>query len=388
MVKVWPYWIVRPRGFLVIAGGLALVVLLFPLAWRAWSLPAPVSMESTAALFFLLFAGLWLVRPKKSVEGVLILGTGELAEKLYRELLHGNKNDRPKGLFTPVSQLSERLSSPGATLDYKDLQELTGLDGISRIVLAEESSQDREKMARALIACKLRGVDIEDAVDVYEKLSGKIWLEGLHPEWLIYSDGFRLSPTYLFLKRSLDLVGAVLLLFLTAPLMALIALAIRLDSRGPLLLKQVRVGQFGRDFVLYKFRSMREDAERDVGPTWAGKSDQRTTNVGRILRKLHLDELPQLYNVLRGEMSLVGPRPERPCFVELLKQHIPYYDLRHYLKPGVTGWAQVMYSYAASIQDAYEKLQYDLYYGKHMSLSRDLWILLKTVKVVVLGHGR
>lgn len=388
MVKVWPYWIVRPRGFLTIAGGLALAVLLFPLAWRVWSLPTPVSVELTAGLFFLMFAGLWLLRPKKSVEGILILGTGELAEKLYREILHSNKNGGPKGLFTPSSEFSERLSSPGATLHYRELQKLTGLQGISRIVLAEPRAQDREKMACTLIACKLRGVAIEDAVDVYEKRSGKIWLEGLYPEWLIYSDGFRPSRGYLFLKRSMDLAGAVLLLLLTAPLLALIALAIRLGSRGPVLLKQVRVGQFGKNFVLYKFRSMREDAERNKGPIWAGERDERTTSVGRVLRKLHLDELPQLYNVLRGEMSLVGPRPERPCFVELLKQHIPYYDLRHCLKPGITGWAQVMYCYAASIQDAYEKLQYDLYYGKHMSLSCDLWILLKTVKVVVLGYGR
>ena len=175
---------------------------------------------------------------------------------------------------------------------------------------------------------------------------------------------------------------------LAAPLMALIAVAIKLNSRGPVLFRQERVGLDARVFVLNKFRSMRHDAEAETGPTWAKEQDSRITAVGRTLRKFRLDELPQAFNVLRGEMSFIGPRPERPCFVEMLRKEIPYYDLRHYVKPGVTGWAQVMYSYGASIEDAYKKMQYDLYYVKHLSLWMDILILFKTARVVLFGHGR
>ena len=169
--------------------------------------------------------------------------------------------------------------------------------------------------------------------------------------------------------------------------MLLIAAAIKLESPGPSLFAQERVGHHGRTFTLYKFRSMRADAEASSGPVWAGEKDNRVTALGGFIRKCRLDELPQIWNVLRGEMSFVGPRPERPYFVDLLKAHVPFYDLRHYVQPGITGWAQVMYPYGASVEDSYQKLQYDLYYSKHMSLSFDILILLKTVQVVVMGRG-
>ena len=190
------------------------------------------------------------------------------------------------------------------------------------------------------------------------------------------------------LHKLVFVVSAALLIALTAPLMALIAIAVKLNSRGPVLFRQERVGLDARVFVLNKFRSMRHNAEAETGPTWAKEQDSRITSVGWILRKFRLDELPQAFNVLRGEMSFIGPRPERPCFVEMLRKEIPYYDLRHYVKPGVTGWAQVMYSYGASIEDAYKKMQYDLYYVKHLSLWMDILILFKTARVVLFGHGR
>jgi exopolysaccharide biosynthesis polyprenyl glycosylphosphotransferase len=180
----------------------------------------------------------------------------------------------------------------------------------------------------------------------------------------------------------------LLLAVLASPLLVLSAIAIKLDSRGPILFRQIRVGLEGKTFVVYKFRSMREDAENDTGPVWAQEADTRVTRVGRVLRKVRLDELPQLFNVLRGEMSLVGPRPERPYFVDLLEQEIPFYDLRHSVKPGITGWAQVCCPYGASIEDAHQKLQYDLYYAKNMSLRLDAVILLKTLRVVLFGKGR
>jgi lipopolysaccharide/colanic/teichoic acid biosynthesis glycosyltransferase len=184
-----------------------------------------------------------------------------------------------------------------------------------------------------------------------------------------------------------DLGLAIGMLAVALPVMALVAVLVKLDSRGPVLFRQERVGQFGRTFTLLKFRSMRADAEA-AGPRWARADDPRATRIGRLLRKTHLDELPQALNVLAGDLSFVGPRPERPCFVELLRARIPFYDLRHYVKPGITGWAQVSYPYADSIEDSYEKHQYDLYYGRNVSLALDLRILAMTAAVMVLGRGR
>jgi lipopolysaccharide/colanic/teichoic acid biosynthesis glycosyltransferase len=188
-------------------------------------------------------------------------------------------------------------------------------------------------------------------------------------------------------KTVLDFIGAVILLIFAAPVMVAVALAIKLTSPGAVLFRQIRVGQNGREFTLYKFRSMPEDVEAKTGPTWSGDGDERATPVGRFLRKFHLDELPQVFNVLRGEMSLVGPRPDRPCFVRFLRQIIPAFDLRHSVKPGITGLAQVSYLYGASVKDARTKLRYELFYARHISLRLDLLVLAKTIKVVLAGQG-
>jgi exopolysaccharide biosynthesis polyprenyl glycosylphosphotransferase len=210
----------------------------------------------------------------------------------------------------------------------------------------------------------------------------------LNPEWFVYTDGFNHSKAGTGLKRLFDVTLALLLILPAAPILAIIAIAIKLDSPGPILFRQIRVGLHGVPFVIYKFRSMRQDAERETGPVWTGERDERVTRVGRLLRKFRLDEILQAVNVLRGEMSLVGPRPERPYFVDQLKLQIPFYGLRHYVKPGITGWAQVMYPYGASVEDAHEKLQYDLYYAKHKSLGFEAGILLRTIKIVLFGRGR
>jgi len=263
----------------------------------------------------------------------------------------------------------------------------TGVD-FSHIVIADSELGGNAELTDTLINYKLRGVKIESAVDSFEKTSRKIWLEGLSPQWLILANGFSPSRTYLQIKRVIDIIFSVVLLVLTAPLMALVAAAITFESQGPAIFRQERVGLNGRRFTLFKFRSMRQDAEKASGPTWAKEQDDRCTRVGRFIRRCRIDELPQLVNVVRGDMSFVGPRPERPYFVDLLKQNIRYYDLRHYAKPGITGWAQVMYRYGASVEDAYQKLQYDLYYAKNVSIALDLLILLKTIKVVFAREGR
>jgi sugar transferase (PEP-CTERM system associated) len=233
----------------------------------------------------------------------------------------------------------------------------------------------------------MSGVRVEDATTTYERLTGKILIDDLKPSWLIFSDGFRASRGTRFVKRMLDLSLSILGFMLAAPLMVATAVAIALDSAGPILYSQERVGENGRVFIVYKFRSMRTDAERGGTPIWARDKDDRITRVGRFIRTTRLDELPQLWNVMRGDMSFVGPRPERPFFVERLAEEIPFYLQRHAVKPGLTGWAQVKYQYGSTIEDAMEKLRYDLYYIKHLSIFFDLTIVLDTVKVILFGKG-
>ena len=382
-----------------VAFGLAASVGIFrSLAWF-WSRSASVFCNDIAPMLMgALAAGLLpvLLRPvlkemvkrKRLVERILIVGSGELAGKLYRALARGTASDDTVYLKelrpTEILDFADREPS----IDSARLHEVIARERISRVILAEQDSQSRSKLAGALLDLRLRGLRVNDAVDFYEKLSRKIWVEASRSEWFVYATGFNASHAGLFLKRAIDIVFAALLLTLTAPLLAAVAIAIKLESKGPILFRQERVGLHGMPFFIFKFRSMRQDAERLSGPTWARMRDDRVTRVGRILRYFRLDEIPQALNVLRGEMSLVGPRPERPFFVDQLAQEIPFYALRHYVKPGITGWAQVMYPYGSSVEDAYQKLQYDLYYAKHRSLSCDLDILLKTVKIVLIGRGR
>jgi sugar transferase (PEP-CTERM system associated) len=238
-----------------------------------------------------------------------------------------------------------------------------------------------------LLDIRLSGIKVEEATAIMEKISGKIEVDELCPSWLIFSEGFRLSPTFLLVRRLVSIAVSFICLMLFLPLIPLISLLIELTSPGPVLYRQKRVGLSGKAFTCYKFRTMRADAESALGPTWAGDDDPRVTKVGRWLRRMRLDEIPQLWNVLRGDMGFVGPRPERPEFVEWLSREIPYYHLRHIIRPGITGWAQVRYQYGASLQEAKEKLKYDLYYIKHMSLSLDLLIFSESIKTVLLRRG-
>lgn len=240
---------------------------------------------------------------------------------------------------------------------------------------------------RELLDCKLHEVSVTDLSSFIERERRYINLDSLNTSWLVFGSGFRRDAGRTFIKRSVDVLLCLLLLILTAPLMLLTALAIKLESPGPVFYCQERVGQGNKLYWLYKFRSMREDAEKDGVPRWAQSNDERITRVGGIIRKLRIDELPQLFNVLHGDMSLVGPRPERPLFTQQLSENIPYYLARHSLRPGITGWAQVCYPYGASVEDARYKLQYDLYYLKNHNFFLDLLIILRTVGVVSFGEG-
>ncbi len=256
---------------------------------------------------------------------------------------------------------------------------------IDRIVVALDERRGKLPLDQ-LLSCRMKGIQITDGIDFSESLSGKLLVENLRPSALIFSNGFRRNAVIKFAKRCNDVFASLLGLILFAPFCLLIAAAIKLDSAGPVLYRQERTGEDERVFRLLKFRSMRTDAEKG-GPVWAKVNDHRITRVGRIIRKLRLDEIPQMVNVLRGEMSFVGPRPERPHFVEILEKEIPFYSYRHTVKPGITGWAQIRYPYGASKEEALEKLKYDIYYIKHLSVYLDLEIIFQTIKIMLWGRG-
>jgi sugar transferase (PEP-CTERM system associated) len=256
---------------------------------------------------------------------------------------------------------------------------------IDRVIVAMEDR--RESMpVRELLDLRLRGVVIENCSALLERLSGKLPLDGLNPSTLIFTDGFRMSPSQQIFRRLLSFAVSLIALLICLPFLPFIILAVRLSSPGPIFFSQTRVGQRGRPFTAYKFRTMRKDAEKQ-GAVWAAKDDPRVTKIGRFMRNTRLDEIPQLWNVLRGDMAFVGPRPERPEFVQWLSQEIPFYDLRHMIRPGITGWAQVRYQYGASLEETKRKLEYDLYYVKHQSIGLDLLVMFETIKTIILRRG-
>jgi len=321
-------------------------------------------------------------------ERLLIVGTGETARQVARSItLHHGSEYAVIGFADEDIARVGQVVAMGARIqtDYNSL--VTFSPGrTDRIVVALDEKRGKFPV-RQLMTLRLRGVEIEEATTFFERVSGKIAVETMLPSWLIFSDGFKTSALKSSLKRAADLLLSSVLLALALPLMALTALLVKCDSPGPMLYRQKRLGRNGHEFELLKFRSMRNDAEAESGPCWAAINDARVTRLGRILRKLRIDELPQLFNVLRGEMSFVGPRPEREHFVKRLVESIPYYQLRMTVRPGLTGWAQVQFPYGASDEDALEKLKYDLYYIKNNNLFLDLWIVLKTVRVVLVGTG-
>ncbi|MBI2527036.1 MAG: TIGR03013 family PEP-CTERM/XrtA system glycosyltransferase [Candidatus Rokubacteria bacterium] len=319
---------------------------------------------------------------------VLVLGTGVIGKVIAGLQQTGA---RP---FTVIGFLDDNPNAPETIPDghvligkIKDLPAIVDELRPDLVVVAQMNRRGSFP-GKALLDCRLRGIQVEDWPTFYEKETGKILVTDLRPSWLIFSDGFVKTPRTEIIKRLADVLLALAGLAVALPLMALAALAIKLESPGPALFRQPRLGQNGRVFILNKFRSMRQDAEKETGPVWAQQQDPRVTRVGGILRRTRLDELPQLLNVLVGDMSFIGPRPERPEFVYELQKQIPFYMERLSVKPGITGWAQVRYRYGASLEDALEKLQYDLYYIKNLSLFLDLLILLNTIQVVLFARGR
>jgi sugar transferase (PEP-CTERM system associated) len=319
-------------------------------------------------------------------ERLLLVGVGAASIDLGRELCA--RTDRSIEVVGFVSAEPDRPAPPGTNVigTIEDIPAIVRARGVDRVVVSLADARGKLPMDK-LLEMKLDGVHFDHLASIYEKYTGRIALEHLRPSWLIFSEGFRKTWRLHAAKRTFDLVGASIALALALPIMAVLAVMVKLTSPGPILYRQRRVGLDGRVFNLRKFRSMREDAEAKTGPVWAGQQDTRVTPIGRFLRRSHLDELPQLWNILVGDMSLVGPRPERPEFVKDLTRTIPFYGQRHIVRPGLTGWAQVCYAYGASVDDSMQKLQYDLFYIKHLSISLDIYTLLRTVKRVIQGQG-
>ena len=319
---------------------------------------------------------------------VLVVGVGPVARSIA-ELV--DTSGRP---FTILGFLDDALAAADAVPEgYALLGKTTDLPAIVEeehpdLVVVAQIERRGHFPAKALLDCRLRGIQVEDWPTFYEKATGKILVTSLRPSWLIFADGFVKTRRTEMVKRFLDMTLAFVGLIVAFPVMAAIAIAIKINSPGPVLFRQPRLGQNGAVFILNKFRSMRQDAEKETGPVWAQERDPRITRVGGFLRLTRLDELPQLFNVLVGHMSFIGPRPERPEFVYELQMVIPFYMERLCVKPGITGWAQVKYRYGASVHDALQKLQYDLYYIKNLSLFLDLVILLNTIQVVLFARGR
>jgi sugar transferase (PEP-CTERM system associated) len=319
---------------------------------------------------------------------ILIVGTGREAMGV-KNVLSGLPIDE----VTVVGVYPLGTERGQVTAGYRLVQEGLSLDaaalalGVNEIVVAVREQRGGVLPLRQLVDCRLRGIRVTCLPSFYERVCGEIPIDSLKAGWLMYSDGFRQGMARRMVKRSFDFIAALALLTVSLPIMVVTAIAIAMESSGPILLRQERVGAGGRTFRLLKFRSMRNDAEKDGVPQWATSHDSRITRVGRLIRRSRIDELPQIFNVLKGEMSFVGPRPERPFFVSQLIEEIPFYGARHSIKPGITGWAQVRYSYGASKEDAMRKLQFDLYYVKNHTLFLDLLILIGTVRVVLLGQG-
>jgi sugar transferase (PEP-CTERM system associated) len=323
---------------------------------------------------------------------IILLGSSELAQNIINEI--DQRKDSGYIVSVNVQECSVNNDCPDKTnitstiykQDYEGLCDMAEELNVSKIIVALTERRGAFP-TKELVQCRVNGIEIIEGASFYEMLTGKFIVEQLNPAWLIFSEGFYKSKFRRILKRSMDLALSVIFLILLFPLIVEAAILIKIDSKGPVIFSQERIGKNRKTYMIFKFRSMILDAEQQSGPVWAEDNDRRITRVGRFLRKWRIDEIPQLWNVLKGEMSFVGPRPERAYFVKKLEDIIPYYGERFSIKPGVSGWAQVSYGYGASVEDAIEKLNYDLFYIKNMSTFMDLMIIMRTIKIVLFGKG-
>ncbi len=344
-----------------------------------------ISLFSFGVLQFLWHVSYRVLKIRNFAHRILILGAGQLAHKIGEVISSTNHNYVLAG-FVNLSNEQVCVPAHSILMNGNGLVHTVKKEKANKIVVSLSERRGVFPL-KDVLACKFNGIKVIDAPSFYEEMTGKLLIEDITPSWFIFSEGFRKSAMKCFCKKMTDIFIAAIGAILILPLFPIIALAIKIDSSGPIFFRQSRVGEKEKNFILYKFRTMKQNAESGTGPVWAQKNDCRITRVGKFLRKTRLDEIPQLYNVLVGDMSFIGPRPERPEFVEELKNIIPYYSERHSVKPGITGWAQIRYRYGASVEDAIEKLRYDLYYIKHLSLFFDAVIIMETTKTVLFGKG-
>ncbi len=372
------------------------IVLALPLTYAVFSL-MPLGMDGRLSLAAAAMIGLVLVvghrvyvahsGPQAMLRHrVLVFGTGPRAALVGRTLKKEDPHVDVVGYYASPNEVESEVSAWGILSKSKSLTDTALELEVDEIVVALVERRGGSMPLRELLDCKLHGVRVVDIATHFEKTKGQIRLDSVSAGWLVFGDGFSQDGLRTIVKRLFDIFCASILILLASPIMLVTALLIKLESKGPIFYRQERVGFNGRLFNVVKFRSMRTDAEKD-GPRWAAAKDDRVTRIGGVIRKIRVDELPQLFSVLNGDMSLVGPRPERPFFVDQLTREIPYYAVRQSVKPGVTGWAQVRYHYGATLEDSAEKLQYDLYYVKNHSLFLDLVILFETVGVVLMAKG-
>jgi sugar transferase (PEP-CTERM system associated) len=331
------------------------------------------------------------LRKALRVPRVLIVGAGPDALTVAQDFRESKTMQRNVVGYYATGQETSTVVGTGDAPVFSSNASIVDLvfkHGIDEIVVAVRDQRGGGVPMDQLLACRIRGIPVLDLAGCFERARAEVPLDSLKASWLVYGSGFAQGTVRRIVKRSIDLIGSTVLLLLCSPVMLVAMIAIRLDSPGPALYRQERVGFGGKTFMCLKFRSMRTDAEKDGVAKWAAKNDSRVTRIGAFIRRARIDELPQLFSVLRGEMSLIGPRPERPAFVKELREHIPFYDLRHSIKPGLTGWAQVRYGYGASIDDSRRKHQFDLYYVKNNSLVLDLLVLVETVSVVLFREGQ
>jgi sugar transferase (PEP-CTERM system associated) len=332
----------------------------------------------------------WLMRNSRLRERLLIVGTDGLAVKVATEAMaRSDLGFRVVGFIAENPELmGKTIINPKVVGVVSDLHRIVEEQNVDRVVVALQDRRGHMPVDQ-LLKIRLQGTAaIEEGTALYERLTGKISVEMLRPSWIIFSGGAKRGATYMVLRRILNFTLALIGAIISLPLSILAAIAIKIESPGPVFYTQERVGKNGRPFNIIKFRSMRQDAEKDGKPQWAQQRDPRITRVGNFIRKTRIDEIPQFINILRGEMGFVGPRAERQFFVNQLSEQIPFYSQRHLVEPGLTGWAQVCYGYGSTVEDAIQKLQYDLYYIKNASLLFDIWIMFKTIKIVLLGYGR
>ncbi len=379
---------IRLTVSLILVGLLSAAILyLFPalLLWR--SILALTILLTAVALMashgvFLMFGS-----PQFLGKRVLLLGAGEKAKQLkdYADQTQESGLDIVKTVALPESKPA--VADSVALADIGPLDRFADKHQIEMIIVTRDDEATVLPL-EALIACKLTGIEVKDRLSCFEQIRGYVDVDAVKAEWIVFSEGFRGgSPLERIAKRLSDILLCTLLVVVTSPLLALVALLVKLTSKGPVFYLQERIGLNNKPFKLFKFRSMRQDAEKDGTPQWAAEKDPRITPIGNFIRQTRLDELPQLFNVLSGDMSFVGPRPERPFFVDQLLREIPFYHERHYVKPGITGWAQIRYPYGASVEDAKRKLEYDLYYIKNYSLFLDVMIAIQTVRVILFPSG-